>query len=102
MHEKARSVDERGLLCLTGNMWQLWLAVCAPVVNLFTFALSFIKYFLMQPTECCQFVQIYRARQAAGLSVLQPIPPFPASPACPAYVQGRNAKTTLLTNASNN
>lgn len=28
MHEKARSVDERGLPCLTGNMWQLWLAVC--------------------------------------------------------------------------
>jgi len=32
----------------------------------FIYFCSFIKYFLMQPTECCQFVQIYRASLAGS------------------------------------
>lgn len=62
----------------------------------------------MQPTECCQFVQIYRASQAAQRSVCPFLLhaclfclsclslPWPVHH----YVQGRNAKTALLTIAT--
>lgn len=63
----------------------------------------------MQPTECCQFVQIYRASQAAQRSVCRSVR-LPVSPACLSglslpwpvhhYIQGRNAKTALLTIAT--